>query len=70
MKNKPHESNRKKKYIILCLTIVIFLAVFFFGSFYIGRFTGLDFWSVPKILFSKIFRSVYKELHADRETGC
>lgn len=59
MKNKHTVNNdRKKKFTVLCILLFVFLILLFFGSFYIGRFSGLDFWSVPKILLGKIFPKI------------
>lgn len=50
--------SRHKRYLVLCLTLSIMLIVLIFASFYIGRFTGLDFMSVPKILLSQVIPGI------------
>ncbi len=57
-KKREKHGARYRNYVLLCVTLTILLLILFAISFYIGRFTGLDIWSVPKILLSKIFPGI------------
>ena len=56
--NVSDTASKYKRYIILCAALVLSTIVLFITSFYVGRFTGLNFVSVPKILLSNIFSGI------------